>query len=207
MKRSSLLLPLGALLSGCAGGQGVAAPATVPGWRALVTPDDRKRLGDWRSAWVEALRQSRASGHVAAVAREGALLQPDAALGGAALGEGSYACRVIKLGANGPGGLAYVAYPAFACRIDRENGLQHFNKLTGSQRPVGHLYPETDSRTVFLGTLVLGDERMAIKYGRDRERDMAGVVERVGPRQWRLVLPFPRFESIVDVIELVPTST
>jgi len=33
---------------------------------------------------------------------------------------------------------------------------------------------------------------------------MAGYVERVGERRWRMVLPRPTFESIVDVIELVP---
>ena len=31
---------------------------------------------------------------------------------------------------------------------------------------------------------------------------MAGVVERVGDNRWRLVLPYPRFESLLDVIEL-----
>ncbi|MDB5668625.1 MAG: hypothetical protein JWL74_1575, partial [Alphaproteobacteria bacterium] len=35
-------------------------------------------------------------------------------------------------------------------------------------------------------------------------RDMAGIVERIGDRRWRIVLPRPSFESIVDVLELVP---
>jgi hypothetical protein len=65
-------------------------------------------------------------------------------------------------------------------------------KLTGSQRPTGHLFPDSDRRTIFLGTLILADESMAIRYGRDRERDMAGVVERIGRQRWRLVLPYPR---------------
>ena len=59
-------------------------------------------------------------------------------------------------------------------------------------------------RMVFLGTLQLGDEQRALQYGRDRERDMAGVVERIGDNRWRLVLPYPAFESTLDVIELVP---
>jgi hypothetical protein len=50
------------------------------------------------------------------------LLHPDAALTGAALPDGAYACRVIKLGAQGEGGLHYVAYPRFDCRIDVKTG-------------------------------------------------------------------------------------
>jgi hypothetical protein len=33
-----------------------------------------------------------------------------------------------------------------------------------------------------------------------------GVVERVGPARWRLVLPWPRWESNLDVMELVPAT-
>ena len=43
-------------------------------------------------------------------------------------------------------------------------------------------------------------------YGSDRMRDMAGLVERIGDNRWRLVLPAPAYESLVDVIELVPAG-
>ena len=45
-----------------------------------------------------------------------------------------------------------------------------------------------------------------MQYGRDAERDLAGWVERVGPAQWRIILPAPRFESLTDVVELVPAG-
>ena len=57
-----------------------------------------------------------------------------------------------------------------------------------------------------LGTMMFGDEKKPIDYGRDDGRDMAGYVERVGEKRWRLVLPWPKFESIVDVVELVPAE-
>ncbi|HEU4704481.1 MAG TPA: DUF4893 domain-containing protein, partial [Sphingomicrobium sp.] len=41
-------------------------------------------------------------------------------------------------------------------------------------------------------------------YGRDKERDVAGFVERIGPDRWRLLMPRPHFESRIDVLELVP---
>ena len=56
------------------------------------------------------------------------------------------------------------------------------------------------------GTLVLGDESMAVSYGSDRMRDMAGLVELIGDNRWRLVLPSPAYESLLDVIELVPAN-
>jgi hypothetical protein len=52
--------------------------------------------------------------------------------------------------------------------------------------------------------MVLGDEQRAMVYGQDRERDVVGFVERVGERRWRLVMPAPTFESLMDVLELVP---
>lgn len=195
-------------LSGCAAGKSDPQPLASgpPDWRNIATEGDRKRLREWRTAWVEALRKAQAGGHGAVVAREGALLQPDAALPWQAPPSTDYHCRVIKIGAKSSGGLNYVAYPAFACRIRAEGGLTSFAKLSGSQRPIGHLLPDTGNRMTFLGTLQLGDENRALRYGEDRERDMAGFLERIGERRWRLVLPYPNFESTIDVLELTPRS-
>ncbi len=92
---------------------------------------------------------------------------------------------MIKLGAKQPGLLDYVAYPAFTCRIQQDRRWQGFAKLSGSQRPVGLIFPGDSMRQVFLGTLVLGDESRAMQYGRDPDRDVAGFVERIGPERWR----------------------
>ncbi|HEX6741819.1 MAG TPA: DUF4893 domain-containing protein [Sphingomicrobium sp.] len=181
-------------------------PEWTRDWRQVATESDRKRLRDWRKSFAAALAAARASGHGADIAREGVLLDPDAALGGGPVPNGQYACRVIKLGAKTPGLLDYVSYPPFVCRIEQERDLQGFAKLTGSQRPVGLIFPGDLMRQVFLGTLVLGDEREARQYGQDQTRDVAGYVERIGPNRWRLVLPAPAFESQLDVIELVPAS-
>jgi hypothetical protein len=174
------------------------------GWRDVATDRDRVRVREWRSAWVESLRDARAAGHSAEIEREGVLLHPDSALLRPAPPVGDYRCRVIKVGGQGDL-LDYIAYPAFRCRIRPErDGRLSFVKLTGSQRPVGIIYPDDSRRMIFLGTLQLGDERRSLRYGVDDERDMAGIVERIGDRRWRIVLPRPSFESIVDVLELVP---
>jgi hypothetical protein len=197
------------ILAACAGHGGVetaAAPRPAADWRSTATSADRERLRNWRQAWVSALAQSKFAADLNRIKAEGALLKPDAALPGKTLPDGRYKCRVIKLGSQSNSGRPITTYPAFDCRVDDQGDLQGFAKESGSQRPVGVLFPGGDTRQIFLGTMMLGDETRAIEYGQDGQRDMAGVVERVGPNKWRMVLPYPRFESVLDVIELVPAG-
>ena len=205
-----LLAPALVLLSltGCAaltGPREIIARETSD-WRVAATTTDRTRLRDWRPTFVDALAKARAAGHGAEIDAEGTLLVPDAGTTGAPIPNGSYRCRVIKLGAKRTGGLDYVPYPPFNCRIQQEKDLQGFAKTGGSQRPMGVIFPAGEMRQVFLGTLVLGDEKRAMQYGRDPDRDIAAFVEKIGPGRWRMVLPRPAFESMLDVIELTPAS-
>jgi hypothetical protein len=172
-------------------------------WQAAVTDRDRLRLRDWRSSFVSGLDAARRSGHGDDIAREGALLDPDSAIGGQ-IPDGTYRCRVIKLGAKSPGMLDYVSYPAFQCRVQPKGSLHAFAKLTGSQRQAGLIFPNDQLHQVFLGTLMLADEARAMKYGIDPKRDVVGYIERIGPSRWRLIMPDPAFESQMDVMELVP---
>lgn len=209
--RTTIFLTLGAaLLSGCAAvpSQPVSAGdvAEASGWRATATDADKLRLRGWYSSWEAALADARKNGHGEAVAAEGPLLDPLAALPNAHLPAGDYRCRTIKVGSRMPGGLSYIAYGWFKCHVMPEQGIVSLTKLTGSQRPVGLVFPDTGKRQIFLGTLVLGDEVQPMDYGTDRMRDMAGMIERIGDRRWRLVLPAPAYESLVDVIELVPDA-
>ncbi|HWH18295.1 MAG TPA: DUF4893 domain-containing protein [Allosphingosinicella sp.] len=208
-----MLAALGCAASGCSTGSGSLSTSQltdareIVDWRQIATPSDRARLREWRTAWVEGLSKAQAAGHAGALLQEGPLLQPDAAIDWQTPPPGTYQCRVLKIGAKSQGMLDYVAYPSFTCRLRIEDGLMSFAKLTGSQRPLGLFLPDNNRRMVFLGTLQLGDEKLALQYGRDRERDVAGVVERVGEQRWRIAFPYPHFESTIDVIELVPTRS
>jgi hypothetical protein len=206
--RVAPILALLAPLAACAAlPQTVRSPVSASGdWRSVATDSDRQRLRDWRTAFTRALDQARKAGHSADIAREGRLLEPDAALGPVPIPNGAYKCRVIKVGAKSEGLLDYIAYPAFDCRIRQEKQLQSFYKLTGSQRHAGLIFADNPVRQVFLGTLVLGDETRAMQYGRDPDRDVAGWIERIDDRRWRIVLPYPRYESTLDVVELVPAQ-
>jgi hypothetical protein len=205
MKTAPVFLMLLALpMAACAKSR-VARHAAVPAdWKAMVTPSDMDRIRNWRTAFVKAVEDARKRGSGAAVAAEGKLLDPDAALGGGAPPPGKYSCRVIKLG--GKQMAALVAYPVAACSLTSEGDVIGFARIGGVQRPVGLIFPGDGPRQIFLGTMTLGDERRALEYGRDATRDMAGAVERIGPNRWRLILPYPRMESMMDVIELIPVS-
>ena len=75
------------------------------------------------------------------------------------------------------------------------------------QRPAGRLWEDDDpTRLIFLGSLALGDEQQPLAYGDNPKRDMAGVLDRIGPFKWRLVIPWPQSTSKLDVFELTPVA-
>ncbi|MBY9062362.1 DUF4893 domain-containing protein [Sphingomonas yunnanensis] len=188
-----------------------AAPRLTPvaagsDWRSVATPTDRERLRAWRQTWQRALAAaSRAAPE--AIAAEGTLFDYDRALDQPIPPAGNYSCRVYKLGARQPGQRDYVAYPPFACRVAIDgSGALRLEKLSGAQRPTGVIFADNGLRAVFLGVMILGDEARPYPYGREPTRDLAGWVERIGPTRWRVALPRPAFESLLDVVELVPAE-
>lgn len=186
-----------------------AAPATVlkhasADWRQVATPGDRTRLRGWRQAWIDALAHLSPGRQAAAIAADPMLFDPDRALAGATPPAGAYTCRVFKLGANGSAMRDVTIYPIADCTVENDGAVSSLYKVSGPQRPVGLIFADGPARAVFLGTMVLGDETKPLGYGQDDRRDMAGYVERIGPKRWRLVLPRPRFESLLDVVEIVP---
>jgi hypothetical protein len=194
------------LLAGCSVYR--EATSTMPrsvDWRAVATDADRERLRTWRQTWNAALARARTA-DAKAVAAEEALFDPDRALPVAAIPPGVYRCRTYKLGGAGTAMRDFTAYPWFECRVEDEGDVDSLHKRTGSQRPTGLVFRDSPSRLIFLGTLVLGDETSPLRYGTDATRDMVGYVERIGPKRWRWVFPSPRFESLLDVIELVPAG-
>ena len=185
-------------------------PSGQPGrvlrdWRSIITRTDRDRYTRRDAAWALALQQARRQPGSGDLSGLGDLIDPRAARDGVTPPAGDYRCRTVKLGSQGgEAGLGYVVYDWFACRIDQTpNGLK-FSKLTGSQRPGGLLFPESGDHMVMLGSVALAAEPPANSYGQRPDRDLVAVLERIGERRWRLVIPWPQNESNLDLIELVP---
>lgn len=184
----------------------VAPPLKSAVWKQIATSADADRLARLSLAWTAALAEA---GKVAAddIAKEGPLLKPDAALPRPAPTPGSYNCRLIKLGKATPKSKAYESFKPFFCYVEVEGNLLTIVKQTGSQRPAGRLWEDDDpNRLIFLGSLGLGDEQQPLAYGDDPKRNMAGVLQRIAPFRWRLVIPWPQSTSKLDVFELTPVA-
>ncbi|HEX6926751.1 MAG TPA: DUF4893 domain-containing protein [Longimicrobiaceae bacterium] len=177
------------------------------GWSAVITEEDRERLNRLPEAWTTALAQAREAGFGDELSDLGELVNPNTVLPDPAPPPGSYRCRTIKLGTQSDL-LAFVSYGWFGCRVTQSGDTLRLEKVSGSQRQQGTLYPNDDRRLMFLGTVTMGSgEGPGPAYGTDPERDVVGVMERFAPERWRLVQPWPHFESVLDLLELVPVST
>jgi hypothetical protein len=184
----------------------VGAPLKADAWRAVATAADEDRLARLGLAWQEALAEAKRT-NAADVRREGGLLMPRSAQPRPAPTPGSYNCRLIKLGKASARSKPFESFKPFFCYVQVEDDLLTIVKQTGSQRPAGRLWDDDDpTRLIFLGSLALGDEQVPVAYGDDPKRDMAGVLERIAPFKWRLVIPWPQSTSKLDVFELTPVA-
>jgi Domain of unknown function (DUF4893) len=177
-----------------------AAGAVDESWRDFALAEDRDRLDRLELAWEAALREARALGLASRVRAEGPLLQPQAGLPRATPPPGPYRCRLLRFG----GRRAFTVYPSYFCDVVVEAELLSLTKQDGSERPGGYLWPDRDGRLIFLGAVALGAEPVPPAYGEDRDRDLIGLVERVGPFHYRLVMPWPPSGASLDILELIP---
>ena len=125
------------------------------------------------------------------------------AIDGAPPPPGRYQCRTIKLGTRNPGMRVWTMTKSYPCRVEMMGDRLRFVREGGEQRTAGLLFPDGD-RQVYLGAVSLGSERGMFAYNADAERNQVGVMRRIGAARWRLELPFPKWESTLDLIDIVP---
>lgn len=201
-----------AALSACATKPPPPAPAPAvhaevvveTGWRDEVTAEDEARIAGlaetWRGVLETVPRRFRRL-----VEAEGELLAADAARDRPETPPGSYNCRLVKLGAEGRAAPVR-GFPPFFCYIRAESGNRlSFTKQTGTELPGGWLHADEEQRRL---VLVGARQRRAgdnsLLYGDEPDRDLVGVIERIGPFRWRLVLPWRAKQPGLDVYELTP---
>lgn len=217
LRSTLLLLATVALLAGCQSAPRKPAalrpvvtmepPGKADAWMSVADAKDVDRVRRLNSAWLAALAEARLAGARGGVAAEGDLLRPTAALPMPAPTPGSYQCRLIRLGRYTKRTRAFEKFKPFFCYVEVVDGQLSIVKQTGSERPAGRLWEDSeDNRMIFLGSVALGNEDQPLAYGENSARDMAGVVERIGPMRWRLVVPWPRAQSKLDVFELTPVA-
>jgi hypothetical protein len=184
-----------------------AVPATA-GWRDEATPADMQRLEQLSQSRAKGLEEA-SRGNSADLDAIRSILQAGAVPAAPGKLIGVWKCRAMKLGGLTP----EIVYGWFKCRISQSHdGRIFFEKLSGSQRTSGYLYPEGDG-FVYLGASYVNyngvREKPPVYSGRGASAgaaatpdDQIGMLSLAYDGRARLELPTPVQESVFDVIEL-----
>lgn len=214
MRRAAPLLAYAALaLAGCASAPAAPPPAAAAvssaviigseptAWDVTATAADKQRIAALPATWTRA-RAAVPRRLAAKLKAEGALVDPAAALEAPTLPPGPYHCRLVRFG----GQAGFASYAPDFCYVEVEKDSLAFTKQTGTNLPVGWLFPDTDRRQIFIGSFKRPGDSAAPAYGDMPAQDVAGVVERVAPFRWRLVLTRAGKGAMLDIYELVPVT-
>ncbi len=188
------------LLSGAAGS---AAAQTGQPWERIATPSDVQRLETGPNRLAEDVAAAAQRGKVDGITLPAvmelmrAVAQP---LAGRDL-IGDWRCRSIQIDT-----LGIFGYPPFRCRVRQAGDGLFFEKLTGSQRVSGILYPRDGVSFVLLGGATVNEEPQR-RYTSDSrapaealQHNRAALVTKVGPRRLRVV--FPQEGGQFEVLDL-----
>ena len=184
---------------------GTAANA---GWQEQASPFDAQRLSRLDESRAKGLDEASRGAPAVDLAAIHSVLDEQAVEASLSAFEGTWRCRTIKLGGITPD----VVYGWFRCRISLRGGAPFFEKLTGSQRTSGFLYPQGGG-LVYLGASYVtayGPPEKPPHYSGTGAAvgapatpdDQIGLLSLLGGGRARLELPYPLQESTFDVIEL-----
>lgn len=207
MIRRALVLLAALAMAGCSSDDGLRPYAVVRRadvWQAVIKDQDRSRLSRLSDAWDQAQRDIGDAGRQADLAALGPVAQVDVPPAPAFPAAGAHECRTIHLGWRQ--GSPRISPPVQAsgwapCRLAADGILLRFETAPGPQQYLGTLYPDVD-RLIFLGSVRLAGETGRLGYGEDGDRDQMGVLQAIGPGQWRIALPWPRWTARLVLIEL-----
>jgi len=174
----------------------IGAPVSAEaGWREHANSYDRNRIERLSESRMQGMADS---GGIDAV--QSAMSAPVVS-GGSPAGE--WRCRTLKLGGMTPS----MIYTWHHCRITDRGGVLAFEKLDGTQRMAGTLYPDGEGY-VYLGASWVKGEHPHRYSGagasvgaKTTPDDQAGKLFMTASGA-RIELPFPAQESTFDVIEL-----
>jgi hypothetical protein len=180
------------------------ATAAQAGWQDQASRFDINRLAHLQDSRAQGLAEAEQGAPPADLAVIHSVLDPQGITGAPEAFAGNWRCRTIKLGGMTPD----VIYAWFRCRISDRDGHLFFEKLSGSQRTSGWLYPESGGY-VYLGASYVTGEKPRAYSGSGAEAgapatpdDQIGVLSLLADGRARLELPYPLQESRFDVIEL-----
>lgn len=176
-------------------------PPLAKTWQGIITERDQIDIDRLPALWDRA-RAAVPARLRKRMADEGALLDPKAAQQLPAMPPGPYHCRLVRLG----GRAGFATFKPDFCYVDGDAQRQSFTKQDGENLPGGWLFDDGTTRQIFLGARRRSVQAPVPPYGVDPMRDVVGVVERVSPFRWRLVMPRAGKGALLDIYELVPVT-
>lgn len=162
----------------------------------LITPADRIRLNNYAQTRQQAIAEAISGGEAGELAQLETILAKRVQSFADFDMTGNWQCRTIKTG----GQLPLVIYGWFKCRVTDDGSGWKLEKISGSQRTTGRFYDESDRRLIYLGSQYVNEEKPK-PYGSGAETDQVGYAFRTGPKEWRIELPAPHYESKLDILE------
>jgi len=177
--------------------------AAFAGWQDEAAPGDVQRLAQLAQSRQKGIDEAQAAAPsdlaaIRSVLEAGVVPASPHALAG------NWHCRTLKLGGLTPA----VVYSWFTCRITDKGGTLAFEKLTGSQRTSGALYPDGEGFVYLGASYVTGEKPHPYSGNRagagsdTTPDDQIGRLTLLYDGRARLELPYPTRESTFDVIEL-----
>lgn len=181
----------------------LAATPSFAAWQDYASRGDLERLSHLPQIRSQALTDARASGGQGDARAIDAVMGPQGRGIPASALVGSWRCRELKLG----GMSSYMVYSAwFRCSIRAHNGGLMLQKMNGTQRFQGALYPENGS-WIYLGASSARGEGWHTYSGNGASLgasvtpdDQIGVLTGIGDNHLRLEIPAVQ-ESLLDVVE------
>jgi len=177
------------------------ATTAQAGWQEQASPYDAKRFARLDESRSKGLAEAQAGRDMSAI-RE-ALDGAPASISGDAL-TGNWHCRTIKLGGLAPS----LVYTWFNCRISHRGGGLFLEKVSGSQRMGGFLYPDANG-FVYLGASSAKNEPPHAYSGNGASvgavvtpDDQIGLFTASSTNAARVEFPYPVQESTFDILQL-----
>ncbi|HEY0282553.1 MAG TPA: DUF4893 domain-containing protein [Rhizomicrobium sp.] len=181
----------------------LVATAANAGWQDRASRFDAQRLSRLDESRAKGLNEAQGA-PAADLAVIRSVLDAQAVAASPSALQGTWRCRTIKLGGITPD----IIYSWFNCRISPKGGALAFEKLTGSQRSSGLLYPEGGG-FVYLGASYVTGEKPNAYSGNGAEAgaaatpdDQIGYLSLLADGRARIEFPYPLQESTFDVLEL-----
>ena len=175
--------------------------AAHAGWQDQASQFDQLRLSKLDESRAKGLAEAQSGSDMSEIHE--ALDPAPASISGDAL-VGDWRCRTMKLGGMAPS----VVYTWFKCRISNRGGGLFLEKITGSQRMGGFLYPDANG-FVYLGATSAMHEPPHAYPGNGASAgatatpdDQIGLLTASSTNEARVEFPYPVQESTFDILEL-----